>query len=116
MLGFWHADQSSAGSRGRVRDTSSASALGGHPVPSTPVGQRRASDAVHTGGLTAGIRFRPHRRANSGLRVTFPDNMGSLGCAVVLGQHQHLLQRLKWEQLGKGLPGRTEQAPRAPAG
>ena len=75
-----------------------------------------SSDLIHTGGPTVGIRFCPHQRANSGLRVTFPDIMGSLGCAVVLGQHQHLLQQLKWEQLGKGLPGRTEQALRAPAG
>ena len=66
MLGFWHADQSSARSRGRVRDTSSASAPGGHPVPSTPAGQQRVSDAVHTGRPTVGIRFRPHRGADSG--------------------------------------------------
>lgn len=61
-----------------------------------------------------GIWCRPHRRADSGLGAPFPSVTGSLGCAAVLGQHQPLLQQLRWEQLGKGLPGRTEQVLPAP--
>lgn len=63
-----------------------------------------------------GIWFCPHQRADSGLRATFPNVPGWLGCAVVLGQHRYLSQQLKREQPGKGPAGRTKRTPRAPAG